>query len=77
MNKQTPSLSEAAKLLSLKELVLIRKYFNDALFFLARLSNILGTQETELTYQGFILPLREHITLIDDNLNEKRRLQND
>lgn len=76
MQKQTPSLSEAAKKLPLKELVLIRKYFNDALFFVERLRNTLGNQETELTYQEFITPLREHIVLIDDVLGEKRRLQN-
>ena len=65
MNKQTPSLSEAAKLLSLEELKRLRKEFSDALYFINWQRELLGTEKTESAYEGFMAPLRECADLIN------------
>lgn len=77
MNKQTPSLAEAAKLLSIEELRRLRIVFSDALFIIDGQREALATQETELVYQGFIAPLREHKDLIDDVMWQKLETRND
>lgn len=77
MNKQTPSLAEAAKLLSIEELRRIRIGFSDALCLIDRQREVLTSEETELVYQGFIAPLREHINLIDDIMWQKMETRND
>lgn len=77
MNKQTPSLEEAAKLLTIEELKRIRSDFRDIRYIINRQKAALATEETELVYQGFIAPLTEYINLIDDILDEKWRIEND
>lgn len=77
MNKQTPNLSEAAKLLTIEELKRIRSDFRDIRYIINRQKAALATEETELVYQGFIAPLTEYINLIDDILDEKWRIEND
>lgn len=77
MNKQTPSLAEAAKLLTIEELKRIRSDFRDIRYIINRQKAALATEETELVYQGFIAPLTEYINLIDDILDEKWRIEND
>lgn len=77
MNKQTPSLAEAAKLLTIEELKRIRSDFRDIRYIINRQKVALATEETELVYQGFIAPLTEYINLIDDILDEKWRIEND
>ncbi|PXX77391.1 hypothetical protein [Dielma fastidiosa] len=75
MNKQTPSLSDAAKLLSIKELRRISIVLRDALCLINRQREALAIEETELVYQGFIAPLREHIDLIDEIMWQKMETQ--
>lgn len=77
MQKQTPNLAEAAKLLSIEELRRIRSDFRDIRYIINRQKEALATEETELVYQGFIAPLTEYINLIDDILDEKWRIEND
>ena len=75
MNKQTPSLSDAAKLLTYEELKRIRSEYKYALYIICRQKEALATEETELVYQGFMAPLREHICLIDDVLRKMETLK--
>ncbi len=67
------TLEQALDSLSNEELKRIRRYFEDAEYYVRRQKEVLGTDETNLGYEGILRCLRDPLWLIHQIELERRR----